>query len=959
MEGNPKMLIRTALIAIVAAAHVSAQPAPDQPLPTDPRLVTGELDNGLDYIVLEHDEPPGRIFLRLHIDSGSLNETDEQRGVAHFLEHMAFNGSENFPPGSVVPFFQELGLSFGRHQNASTGFDRTFYMLELPDTEPETLDKGMLFLSDVATALDLSDEEIKKERPIIMEEKRTRESAQQRIVEQVITQLAPESLFGERLPIGTEETILGMDSEDFQAYYDRWYTPSNMTLIVVGDMAANQVVPAIEEHFAGGEASPMPEDQDIGVMASVGERAIIATDPEMSHAEISISRVEPPRGPTTTRDEYRRDLVESLGSRIYNRRLGALVNAGELSALSASAGSSDFAGAMRWTQVSARGEIDQWRTMLQEIATELQRARLHGFTERELEDAKTDARAAVDRAVEVEPTMSARSFLGRIHNAVATGEPPMAAGQQRNLVLDILPTITVEEVSAAFADLFELEEGVIFILQAPSGGDVPSESELVRTGREALSVTPDASAERERAESLLAELPTSGALDWGVRHAPTDVTTIHLTNGVIAHIRPMDVREDSISVQIRVMGGEVEENAANRGVTDAASIAWGRARAGGGHSSTDIRDLMVGSTASVSGRAGVDVLTLSISSNPEDLEQGFQLAYLLLTDPTVEAPALEQWKRGQKQLIELRKSQPEIAAINAYFDALYPADEIRIRLLTEEQVDAITLEQAQAWLDRIVAEAPIEVALVGDIEVEDAAALIIKYLGALPSRPKVTAETNLDLRTIEVPEGPTHIERTVETRSDKAMVIAGFISTDYTEHDDRRAMALAARILSTRMIERIRESEGLSYSPTASSQPATTFPGHGVFMSQSSTDPEKAARLAEALHELFAEFAEEGPTDEELATAKLQLANTLDEDVREPGWWRSAISDLEYLGVSLEEVLAEPEAHQDFTAAQVREVFARYNRPDNRITIIIRPTPPAEEEDADEDAAAEDATAGE
>jgi zinc protease len=948
MEGTEMSFIR----GLVASLLTLAWSAAAQPLPTDPRLVTGELESGLRYVIFQHAEPPERAILRLHIDSGSLNETDEQRGVAHFLEHMAFNGSENFPPGEVVPFFQELGLSFGRHQNASTGFDRTFYMLELPDAERETLDKGMLFLSDVASGLLLLDEEIDEERPIILEEKRTRESAQQRIVEQVITQLAPESLFGERLPIGTEETIREMNSGDFRAYYERWYVPSNMVLIVVGDLDPEGVIPLIEEHFQRPdvEKAPRPEDQDIGVQESVGERAVIASDPELAHAEISISRIGPARGPTTTVEGFRRDLIDSMGSRIFNRRLSALINEGKLDALSASAGSSDFAGALRWTQISGRGEPAEWRAVLQQIALELQRARLHGFTQRELDDATTDAIAAVERSVKVEATMPSRAFVGRIHEAIATGEPPMSAQQRRDLVIETLPTLTIEEISRAFTDLYE-PKGVIFILQAPSSADLPSEAELMRAGRDALDVAPEADADRDRPESLLAELPEGGKLSWGSRHAASDVTTIHLDNGVIAHIRPMDVREDSISVRIRLMGGTVDETADNRGITDVATIPFGRARAGGGLSSTDIRDLMVGSTASVSGRAGIDAITLSISSNREDLEQGFQLAYLLLTDPAIEGPSFAQWKQAQKQLLQLRKSQPEVEAIRAYFDAMYPPDEVRVRLLTEEQIDAITLEDAQAWIDRIIAEAPIEVALVGDIEVKDAGDLIVKYLGALPGREKVTIETNLGLRTVDRPEGPVEIERDVPTRSDKAMVIAGFVSADYTQHDDRRAMSLAARILSTRMIERIREDEGLAYSISASSQPATTFPGHGAFMSQSSTDPQKVDRLAEALHEMFAEFAEAGPTDEELATAKRQLANTLAEDTRQPGWWLSAINDLAYLGVGLDEVVAEQTAPEDFTADEVREVFARYNQPDRRFTIKVRPAPP---EEADDDIAAEE-----
>ena len=177
------------------------------PLPTDPRLVQGVLDNGLSYIVMKHSNPPGRANMYIHVSSGSLNEKDNQRGIAHFLEHMAFNGSTNFPPGSVVDFFQSMGLTFGQHQNAFTSFDQTTYILSFPDTKPETLDKGMRFFGDVAGRLLLTQEEIEKERQVIMEEKRTRLGAQQRVQEYMLERMIPGSLIGQRLPIGVEDTL--------------------------------------------------------------------------------------------------------------------------------------------------------------------------------------------------------------------------------------------------------------------------------------------------------------------------------------------------------------------------------------------------------------------------------------------------------------------------------------------------------------------------------------------------------------------------------------------------------------------------------------------------------------------------------------------------------------------------------------------------------------------------------
>src|SRR5262245_2891114 len=242
--GSMRRVVVGLMLAVVVGSQVPAGAA-DERLPTDPALVTGTLPNGLHYIIRTHKNPEGRVSIWLHVSSGSLNETESTRGLAHYLEHMAFNGSANFPPGSVVPFFQSLGLAFGRDQNAFTSFDQTTYQLTLPGGGRDILEKGMLFMSDVAMRLRLDTPEIDSERQIILEEKRARSSARQRVQDQVYERLAPESTLGRRLPIGLDQTIASVTREDFRDYYARWYVPSNMTVIVVGDTDPTMVADVI------------------------------------------------------------------------------------------------------------------------------------------------------------------------------------------------------------------------------------------------------------------------------------------------------------------------------------------------------------------------------------------------------------------------------------------------------------------------------------------------------------------------------------------------------------------------------------------------------------------------------------------------------------------------------------------------------------------------------------------
>src|SRR6266508_4231878 len=405
------VLLMAAALQLIALVPSRAASPPGESLPTDPAVVTGRLTNGLAYIIRSHKNPEGRVSIWLHVSSGSLNETEQQRGLAHYLEHMAFNGSANFPPGSVMPFFQSLGLSFGRDQNAFTSFNQTTYTLTLPGGGREMLDKGMLFMSDVALRMSLDPAEINSERQIILEEKRARLGARQRVEEQVYEQLAPESTLGRRLPIGIEQTITSVTRDDFQDYYSRWYVPSNMTIIVVGDTDPAMVADVIMRAFGGGPAAPRPTPRDVGVKTTAGPRAIVVTDPELTRAEVSILRLEPPRGPTATVAQMRRDLIERIGTWVSNRRMSAELAAGRASFLHADASVQEWTGTLRMIAFEASGRPGTWRAMLTDLGIALQRARLHGFTEREIQDARTVFISDAEEAVRREATRPAREVL--------------------------------------------------------------------------------------------------------------------------------------------------------------------------------------------------------------------------------------------------------------------------------------------------------------------------------------------------------------------------------------------------------------------------------------------------------------------------------------------------------------------------------------------------------------------
>jgi zinc protease len=910
-------------------------PGADPGLPTDPALTTGVLANGLRYVIRPHKNPEGRVSVWLHVATGSLNETEATRGLAHYLEHMAFNGSTNFAPGSVVPFFQSLGLSFGRDQNAFTTLDQTVYQLALPDAKPETLDKGMLFLADVATQLTLPAREIDNERQIVLEEKRARTGVQQRIGDYVWERLAPESTLGRRLPIGAEATLKAVGRDDFVDYSRRWYVPSNMTVIAVGDADPALVAAAIQKHFAGAPAGPRPAPLDVGVKATSGTRAIVASDAELTRASIAMVRVEPTRGPTLTESQRRRDLVDHLGAWMFNRRMSRELAAGNVAFSDITASVGQWYGALRTARVDASGKPEAWSAMLTDLGVAVQRARLHGFSEADLAEARVAFIAETEQAVQREATLPARAVLRHINAKVARREPISSAAQNLALLKRLLPGITAEEVNRVFAANFDPAH-VVFVAELPAGPTVPTEDALAAAGRTALAVNPARPAEIARATSLLAAAPRAGTVVESVGHAASGVTSARLDNGVKIHHRFMDLRKNEATIAITLAGGVIQEDAGNRGITEAAAQAWERP-ATGTLSSPQIESLMTGKKVRVRGEVGSDALTLTVSGNPADLEAGLQLAYLLLTDPVIEPAALEQWKEKELQAIAARKREAWGVLEESMASALYPREAARLYPLGVDQVRAISRDAAQAWLRALVATAPIEVAMVGDIDRATAQGLVRTYLGALPPRDPISDKTLHALRVLARPVGPLSVRQTVDAAAPQAVVLEGFFGTEITNVPDVRRLAMASRILSTRMHKSIREDKQLVYSIGTSSRPAVEYPGFGIFAAQAPTDPAKTEALVAAVDAIYTDFASQGPGPDELTVARKQLLNSIDQTLKNPDYWVARLGTLDYRGTDLTELMRAPQQYEQMTAQEVREAFARYYTPAARLRFVVVP----------------------
>jgi zinc protease len=316
------------------------------------------------------------------------------------------------------------------------------------------------------------------------------------------------------------------------------------------------------------------------------------------------------------------------------------------------------------------------------------------------------------------------------------------------------------------------------------------------------------------------------------------------------------------------------------------------------------------------------------------------LAYLLLTEPLVEEAGFAQFQIRTRESVQEEVTSPMQLGARLVSQATYPDSEVRLRPLTVEQVDRLSLSAAQGYLDQLIKDSPIEVVIVGDIPKDKALELVSRYVGSLPSRPRVSSSTWAELRKLQRPVGPRVLEKDVNTPTNQAFVFSGFYGPDETNRHDVRAMNMASRVLSTRMVKEVREEAQLVYSIGATVRAGSTFPGFGAFSAAAPTDPEKTSALVAKLASMYERFAKDGPSSDEVDVARKQFATTYAEQLKEPAFWISRLSQLTFRGISLDELAEEPQAYQELTAAELKETFARYFSKENSIVVVVRPQSP-------------------
>ena len=902
-------------------------------LPLDPAIRTGTLPNGLTYFIRQNDEPDDRAFLRLAVKAGSVDEGDDQRGLAHVLEHMAFNGSTHFPPGELVKYLESIGAQFGPHVNAYTSFDETVYMLNVPTDRAGALTRGFEALSDFAGGITLDPAEIDKERGVVIEEWRGRLGASTRMQEPQLRALFGGSQYADRLPIGTPEILKTFTHQRLRDFYRDHYRPDRMSLIVVGDIEPPQIEAEIRKHFAPLQAQSADSRPVYPIPPHQETRYVSVSDREAQGSGVTIYHKHARRDLRTVAD-YRQIVVQRLMYQMLNMRFAEITRQAEAPFLGASAGDDTLGRTVEAFAVSARTRDGAIARGLSALGQELARVEQHGFGEAELARAKAGTLAQYERIYNERDNVQSGALADELVRTFLINEAAPGIAVEFELVRTFLPTISAAEVAATARTLITDDSRVV-IASAPEKPELTPVTETalrdaLRTGLSA-SVTPwrDEIAGRE----LLAKAPAPGTVTARREVPEIGVTVVTLSNGVEVWLKPTDFRNDQITFTSYARGGLSTASPEDYFNASLASALVGLSGIGG-FNPIDLGKLMAGKLANVSPTVSTYTHGMSGGTTPRDLETAMQLLHLQFTAPNRDPAAFELMKQRLEANLANQAQSPG-AVFGERLRCLNTVDHYTCRSLKLEDIPKLDPERMYAFHRQLYANAAdFTFFFVGSFTVDGMVPLLEKYVASLPSTGTASSKY-ADLR-LQFPASVVRepVYKGQEPRSQT--VISFFADTGLEEMETHRVQA-AANVVENRLRDILREQLGGTYSVGVGYSNTSPVPGYGTTSVQFGSSPENVEKLQAAVMAELDRLRREGPSATDVQAVKEAEKNGLQEAMRENGYWQGSLMAMHVLGRDARRILQRAERAESLTQENIHAAIRKYFPPERHTIVTLLP----------------------
>jgi len=904
-----------------------------QPMPVDPQITLGKFPNGFRYYIEANKLPEKRAELRLAVNAGSILEDEDQLGLAHMVEHMAFNGTTHFPKQEIFNFMESIGMRFGPEVNAYTSFDETVFMLTIPTDKPEVMDKAFLILEDWAHNLIFDPKEIDRERGVIIEEWRLGRGASARIRDKQFPILLHDARYAERLPIGTKESIENFKHDSLTRFYKDWYRPDLMAVVAVGDFDKAVVEGLVKQHFA---SIPAPKTPRLRPTYNVPDHPAtlytVATDKEATMTQISVYNKLPLKEQGTV-GTYRQQIVEGLATGMLSRRLSDMTQKPDAPFVSAAAGESIFVRTKEAAMLMAipkEGAIDR---ALEALLTEAARVAQFGFTPTELDRQKTAMLRTYERNLaekdKHESAILASELVRNFTDKVTLPGPTLEYALHQRF----LPEITLEEVNKVGKD-WTGDKSRVVMVSAPEkvGVAVPDEAKLeaVVKGAGAKAIT--AYVDTVASAVLLDKAPEPGRITKTTNKEAFGITEWDLSNGVKVVLKPTDYKQDEIVFRATSPGGTSLASDADfipaRTATQAMSVSGL-----GKFSAIDLRKVLTGKIASANPLIGELEEGISGSCSPKDLETMFQLIYLRFTAPRADPDAFAANLQQGRAILANQQASPGYA-FSETLQSTLTQNHPRARMMTAEMIDQMNLDKSLAFYrDRFADASDFTFVFVGSFDLQTMRPFVEQYLASLPALHRNETWKDVGIRS---PKGVVEkvVKKGIEPQSQAAIVFTGPFQYDREHKVAIRALGM---VLDTKLREVMRQdlsgTYGVSVSPGYTEIPRQEY----TFSIQFGCNPQRTDELVKVVFQEIENLKKNGPSEKQVSDVREALLRDFETNSKQNGYLLSQLYFRYQLHEDLGEFFGLGEYYKTLNAKMILDAALTYLNMENYVKVILLP----------------------
>jgi zinc protease len=898
----------------------------------DPAWRFGVLPNGMRYALRKNATPPGQASVRLWFDAGSLMEADDQQGLAHFLEHMAFNGSKNVPEGEMVKILERHGLAFGADTNAQTSFDETTYQLDLPKTDDGTVDTSLMLLREAAGELTIAPDAVDRERGVVLSEERTRDTPGYRVAIATLSAQMEGQLPPKRIPIGKTDVLKTAPAQRIRDFYEAYYRPERAVLVAVGDFDVDAMEAKIKAKFGDWAGKGQNgKNPDVGPVAKRGPTAKLIVEAGAPWS-VQMTWTRKPDGLLETKALDERDMLENLAFAVVNRRMQALSRSAEPPFIAGGAFKGDQYGAVRISTFAATAQPTRWREAMAALDAEQRRAVQYGVRQDELDREIASTRAALVAAAAGEATQRTPSLANQMVGTLGDGEVITSPSQNLAFFDQLVKGLTAEKVSAVLKSSFA-GSGPLVVIAAPSNIE-GGEPAILKAYDEvkAQPVTPPAA-------PGVTVWPYSSFGPTGKVAEQKDVTDldavfVRFDNGVKLTVKPTKFRDDQVLVKVRAGHGLLDMP------SDKQSPLWsGSSFIEGGLkqiSAQDMERVLTGKIWNAALGVEDDAFVLNGRTRPEDLSTELQVLAAFATEPGWRPEAFTRIKTAYGTVHDQLQSTTG-GIFNRDLGGLMHGGDQRWTFPSREQIAGASLGELRTVVDNPLTKGDLEIVIVGDTTVDKAIAAVADTFGALPARPGDPALAGAEKAPFPAPSAEP-VLRTHKGRADQAALFMAWRTDDLFSNLQRsRDVSILGQVVQLRLIDELREKQGATYSPNASSTASVTFKNWGYLGVSMEVPPEKLDGVVASIRKIAADLRDKPISDDELERAKKPRIDQIEKARVTNEYWLGALSGAQTDPRLLDATRSVLAGLARVTPADVQKAAKTYLGDDQSWLLLVKP----------------------